>query len=111
MNKITIDIELPDWASYDKGFFIVDPDVVYPLFLRHLKMVPTQFSLEVARRCFTQRIKNIVKIPFKLRITKNDRWKLTGYPPGGSFDEGEGQIAQEAGSRDFMKYFDLVKAL
>ena len=80
---------LPEWAKYDKrnDIIIVDPEVVYPLYLKKLgyelsKL--TQNMLECARRCFTEDLKTIVGGSLHLRIekSKKETFKLVKYSLG-----------------------------
>ena len=86
-------LQLPEWASLntDKksryfGCVEIDPDVVYPKFLKAMKAKPTQNSLECARRCFTRALKETVKSQgggfLHIHILKRDKWALKNYPEG-----------------------------
>jgi len=92
---------LPDWASWDtheiavltaKGHVkvrrvILDPDVVYPLFLKLLdapKKVD-QYYLEVARLCATKAIADALlpNVPVHIVILPKQRqWALRNFPTG-----------------------------
>ena len=74
---------VPPWARrIGKEYYEVEPAVVYPLFLERLSMEPTQFSLEVARRCMTEELKKAVGRPFRLRIAPDPEWRLANFEPG-----------------------------
>lgn len=103
--------ELPGWAVWGEdsdGIYVaVDPNVVYPLWLEKLgveKAARTQYWLEVARRCFTEALKEHlapsgVKLD-RLRILKGEPWRLANFPPG----EGE-----QAGSLGFRRHWLRLK--
>lgn len=80
---------LPDWAKYNKAgdIIIIDPDVVYPLYLEKLgydEAKVTQAQLETARLCFTEDLFQVTGKGLKLRILKSpdDKWRLTHFPAG-----------------------------
>ena len=80
---------LPEWATYNQAedIIIVDPDVVYPLYLDKLgydRKLLTQAHLEVARLCFTEDLFKITGKGLCLRILKKEDeiWRLDNYLPG-----------------------------
>lgn len=80
---------LPAWANYneDKKIIVVDPDVVYPLYLAKLGYdvdSPTQAQLETARLCMTEDLHRLVGQKLILQILKSpdNKWRLTNFPPG-----------------------------
>lgn len=89
--------KLPDWASFNPkdGYVEVDPDVVYPLWLKRLEKLspqfkgmstkPTQCALEAARFIFTRVLKKAMYDGggdfLNLRILRNKKWALENYPP------------------------------
>lgn len=78
---------LPDWASYNKAedIVMVNPDEVYPLYLKKLgfeKGTQTQNRLECARRCFTEDLRKIVGGKLRLRILKDEKYRLSNFPEG-----------------------------
>ncbi len=92
----------PPWARrIGKDHYEVEPSVVYPLFLERLAMEPTQFSLEVARRCMTEELKKAVGRPFRLRIAPDPEWRLENFEPG------EGA---PAGAAMFRRYYPRLGA-
>jgi len=85
--------KLPDWAIYNKAedIIVVDPDVVYPLYLRKLGYSVKRLTgseLEVARRCFTEDLLLLTGPGLRLRIPKTvgGIWKLSKYPAGMPID-------------------------
>ena len=108
---------LPEWAGYDEkeDRVEVDPNVVYPMFLRKIEHLdpklegitqrPTKNALEIARHIFTRTLKSILytrkklgdlknedfaegKVFLKLRILPGDkRWALKNYPDGEPIDK------------------------
>lgn len=80
---------LPEWATYSKAedIVLVDPDVVYPLYLDKLgydRKLLTQAHLEVARLCFTEDLFQRTGKGLRLRILKkeDETWRLDNYLPG-----------------------------
>jgi hypothetical protein len=103
--------ELPEWAAWaedEDGLYVaVDPNVVYPMWLDKLgvgKAARTQYWLEVARRCFTEALKERLApsgVPLeRLRILKGEAWRLVNFPAG----EGE-----QAGSLGFRTHWLRLK--
>ena len=75
--------DLPPWVnSHRDGTLEVDPNTVYPIYLDRLRMEPSEFSLEVARRCMTADLRKALKRPFDLRITKDRRWRGANFAKG-----------------------------
>lgn len=73
---------LPKWARLNKrdGYVEVDPDVVYPLFLKNLNLSPTKANLEKARLTFTRRLNKLKGPNLNLRILKKDgKWALKNF--------------------------------
>jgi hypothetical protein len=80
---------LPRWAKMNpaSGMIEIDPDVVYPLFLKVLgyEKVIAQTTLESARLCFTHLLHTVVGNNMKtmrVRILKRPKWRLDKYKPG-----------------------------
>ncbi len=81
--------KLPQWAIFNKiqQKYIVDPAVVYPIYLKRLGYSEiTQHGLEVARKCFSRDLRLIVGGPIHLKITKNEAWKLNKFRIGSPKD-------------------------
>ena len=91
---------LPFWAKWRKdGAVVVDGDKAYPHYLEKLHMEPSQFSLEVARRCFTEDLKVKLETPMHIVIVPNPKWRLENYlegQPGGA----------DAGAAGFRTYYN-----
>ena len=99
---------LPARASIEDGTVFVAPGLAYEEALTALGVTDrTQYWLEVARRCCTERLHIAVKgsldlmnaiggTGLHLRILRDDNYRLDLYP------EGEGA---EAGSRGFRKHY------
>ncbi len=82
----------PSWATLNQetGFYEVDPDVVYPMYLEKLGITEiTQHALELARRCFTKDLHQGIKGILRIRILKKPRWALIKYPVGIPFNFSE----------------------
>ena len=94
--------KMPFWAGRRKdGAILVDSDKAYPLYLEKLHMEASQFSLEVARRCFTQDLKLWLGSQLHIVIVPglHNRWRLDKYPegqPGGA----------DAGAAGFRTYYN-----
>ena len=107
LKKAVFGPSLPDWASLGEPVeleidgeivkfrkVVVRPSVVYPHFLQLMEIPkPTQYWLEVARRCFTQVLKEtIAPTPLHLSIRAVDdedrKWALCNFPPGDGADRG-----------------------
>ena len=74
---------LPPWVNSRRdGTFEVDPNTVYPIYLDRLRVEPSEFSLEVARRCMTADLRKALKRPFDLLITKDRRWRGANFAKG-----------------------------
>lgn len=75
--------DLPPWVNRGlDGTLEVDPNTVYPIYLGRLRMEPSEFSLEVARRCMTADLHKALKRPFELRITNDRRWRGANFAKG-----------------------------
>lgn len=88
---------------------VVDPDLAYPALLKelapflHLKNddAVTQYALEVARRCFTEDLKRIVKGPIVIQIlAKDKKWALRNFPSG---------PGASAGANNFRLYYGMIR--
>lgn len=93
---------LPGWASKHGEKIHIDPDKAYPLYLDKLGHAhePDQYWLEVARRCFTEDLHQIVKGPMHLVIeAKSGQWALR------NFAEGAGAVA---GANEFRQYYEWM---
>ena len=81
---------LPEWATYEeerrRGYVVVDPDVVYPKFLKEFGLPKTQNGLEAARRGFAKMLrKDIVPAgeALNIRISEGNRkWSLVNFEVG-----------------------------
>jgi hypothetical protein len=79
-----ITVALPDWLTQEApGFYAVDPEIVYPLVLRELKVDrPTQYWLEVAYLLVREAVQRIVPGHLaQLRFLKRPKWALAAHPP------------------------------
>lgn len=94
--------KLPRWARQDDaGRVEIDAGVAYPLVLAALGVeAPTQYWLEVARRCVTHRLKETVGAPLHLHIVDpSGAWRLADHPPGPGAD---------AGVAEFRTHYDRL---
>ena len=93
--------KLPNWARMGKdGYIEVWPHKAYPLFVEAAGLKMDQYGLEVARRCMTKYLKELLQVEtLYLRILKDTRYKLSNYP------EGEGA---QAGADGFRKYYSTI---
>jgi len=87
----SIKSKLPEWATYIEApeskydIIEVEPDIVYPIYLEKLgwnKGTLTQNKLECARRCFTEDLYQSVGGKLRLRILKDDKYRLSNFPEG-----------------------------
>jgi hypothetical protein len=104
IQRFKLSRRLPSWAVLNStdGFVEVEPQLFYPTMLEALQIEePTQYWLEVARRCGTEYLLEVLGLKqLKLRIRKNPKWKLTNFEPG------DGALA---GASAFRKYYGGVK--
>ncbi len=99
---------LPAWADIVNDAIEFDPADAYGEALAVLGVdKPDQYWLEVARRCVTNRLKDIVKADLdlmnalastglRLKIRRNEAFALANHPPG---------AGAEAGVQQFRKYY------
>ena len=78
---------LPRWARIDPdGAVSVDPDEAYPVYFALLGIDlddADQFWTEVARRCMTADLKDLLGAPLHLRIRAATIGRLARLPIGG----------------------------
>jgi hypothetical protein len=93
---------LPAWAEPQDGKIHIDPDKAYPAYLDKLGVTEIdQYWLEVARRCITEDLRQIVDGPIHVVIdAKDGRWALKHYPEGAGAD---------AGANGFRKHYNQIK--
>lgn len=95
--------DLPPWVNSRRdGTLEVDPNTVYPIYLDRLQMEPSEFSLEVARRCMTVDLRKALKRPFDLLITKDRRWR------GANFAKGS---ASSAAASSLVRWYDRKRRI
>lgn len=88
--------------------FEVDPAITYPHYLDQLSGVfkeyeggMTQYHLEVARRCLTEDLHNMIEnAPMYMHILRRPKWRLKEFPPG---------YGAEKGSQNFMMYYRQIR--
>lgn len=87
-NGVVKEMALFEGAKVVDGEVVVNPDIVYPKYLKELGYTKLdQTKLEIARLCFTKDLHKMVSIQgvrqLRLHILKGSgKWKLSTYPPG-----------------------------
>ena len=100
----------PDWVQEvtKDGVYVIDPDIAFPLYMKKLDLLlgmeVTQYKLEVARRCFTEDLREFVGGPLHIRIIKGqgNQWRLSNFPVDGV----RGDAA--AGAAQFRRYYSAT---
>lgn len=104
MGTITVKMRYPEWAAVEVingvQFLVIDPQVVYPMVLGLLKQKPDRYWLEVARRCLTTALRDMVGAGINVRILNRPEWALAKH------DEGLGAAL---GSADFRRHYETIK--
>lgn len=96
---------LPKWAKYKKDVdginkIFVKPSVVYPIYIKALGLKNDQFGAEVARRCMTEELFEIVGKGMTIHIERDLAWRLSALPAG----EGASK-----GAKSFRIYYNRLK--
>lgn len=114
MAEITVQRSIPSWASIqsvkqwdsatqqelDIPFIVIDPQTAYPLVLALLGQHPDQYWLEVARRCLTAALLDMVGPGINVKILNRPEWALAKYP------EGDGEAR---GGAEFRRHYEPIK--
>lgn len=104
-----ISTPLPVWVTVNaarteaEGRLVleVDRDRAYPDYLERLGVeTPDQYWLEVARRCLTKDLQELVRQPITLRILATGDWNLADHPPG---------KGDAAGAAEFRRHWERIK--
>jgi hypothetical protein len=105
MKEITVTKSLPDWADVqvDKlrgmTFIVVDVDKVYPAVVDLLGGEKDQFWAEIARRCITRYLRELLG-QYNLKLI-GSAWSLAKLPPG------KGEAA--AMGEEHLPYYNQIK--
>lgn len=102
--------KLPAWARIendaDGEYILVHPDNVYPRYIEDLRGIEggpvgaaDQYWIEVARRCMTKDLREIIGRPFRLRIARDDNWRLDAHQQG---------RGPEAGAAEFRRHWNRL---
>lgn len=104
MAEINVKRKVPDWVSVENAgdieFLVIDPKVVYPMVLGLLKQEPDRYWLEVARRCLTKALLDMVGPGINVRTLNRPEWALGKHPEG----NGEG-----LGAAEFRRHYETIK--
>lgn len=77
--------KVPAWCRLSGGRAEIEPGKAYASVLNALGVERgevSQYWLEVCRRCCTQRLREILGVPLRVRILPGPAWtKLRSYPP------------------------------
>jgi len=61
-----------------KGVYNIDPDIVYPIWLDMLGLNKDLYGVEVARKCITKRLQEIVDGNISVQVIYKPHWNMVG---------------------------------
>ncbi len=100
---------LPDFATVEAGRVVVDIDKAYPPILKVLGLDVDQYGVEVARRCVTLGLVEIVGPGLRLKLVSSDSKKplaIRNLKENASY----GPDSMNAGARDGVVFFEKLKS-
>lgn len=91
---------LPEGVKKINGVYEVNGNIVYPKWIKLLRMHPDRYSVEVVRRSITEQLRSIVGKPITVNMKADKQWKAINLV------EGKGL---EAASVDFRNHYNWLK--